>query len=264
MRLKIFSAVIGSLIGLSFFSTGCGLTVNIAFATPSITPVVATSVPPGIIVPTLTPFPTIAPATSTIVPIAPTGPTATATIQASPTLAPTASPTLPTNTPTSTSTPTQTPTQTPLPPPPPPTQVVLPQLSVFDKDGNNMEGRVFGTPLGKTFISFRAMVCSPNCNSKPDGNGVTSVQFDFYKGTTQSRSSLSGKKPVFTQKENNHPYCSFGGDNPCPNWVFAEHGNKWPNGTPIEDGPYTLLINANGNGQNNGLWRSVINFSIQR
>ena len=253
MRYPIILTVIGA---LTMFTSGCGLTVNVAFATPSITPVIATSIPVDNPLPTLTPLPSLAPATATTAPIAPTGPTSTATTQPTETTAPTASVTASPIVPTQTRAPTQT------QPPPPPTQVVLPQLPVFDKDGNNMEGKALGTALARTYMSFQVVACEPDCKTKPDGNGVTSIDFSFYKGTYKLRDDVDGKTPVYQHTENNHPYCAFGGDDPCPLWIFAAQNNKWPNGANIDNGNYTLLMNAQG--KNNGLWTSVLNFTIQR
>lgn len=127
-----------------------------------------------------------------------------------------------------------------------------------------MEGRVFGVSVPKSLISFQVIACVPDCKSKGDGTGVTSVDFAFYKIKTQDRDVLDGKNPVYKTTERNKPYCAFGGDNPCPNWIFAEHGGKWPNGANIDSGDYTLLVRANGDNKNNSMWTSVVNFNIQR
>lgn len=209
---------------------------NSAPPIPTITASIATSLPPSPILPTLTPLPVL--------------PSATATFRPSATLVPIATPSPQLIAPTQTQ------------PPPTVTPVVLPQLPVFDKDGNNMEGKAYGTPLATTFLSFQVVVCEPDCKTKPDGNGVSSVEFSFYKGTTKSRNALDGKTPVYKWTEQNHPYCAFGGGDVCPKWIFAEHGNKWPNGSTIDNGDYTLLMKANG--KNNGLWTSVLNFTIRR
>lgn len=251
MRPQIFLAIISTLIVPSLFTSGCGATITIAFGTPTITPIIATTIPVGNIPPTLTPFPSIAPATVTNEPVPVTGPTSTSTVQ-----------------PTGTTTPIASVTSQPIVPtltqPPPPTKVVLPQLPVFDKDGQNMEGQALGISVPKSLMSFQVIACSPDCKSKGDGSGIVSVDFEFYKGTTHKRADLKGKKPVYKTTEHNKPYCAFGGDNPCPIWVFSEHSGKWPNGANIDSGDYTLLLRALGDNKNNGFWTSVVNFSIQR
>jgi hypothetical protein len=250
MKRFIFLATIGLVALYSFALSGCSVTIALSMPTPSITAAIATPIPALAFEPTLTPLPLLPSAT-----FAPA--TATATTVPSVTPMPIVS---------AISQPV-TPTQTPQPPPPPPaqpTKVVLPQLAVFDKDGNNMEGKVLGVSVPKSLMSFQVTVCSPDCKSKSDGSGVTSVDFEFYKGTTHKRADLEGKNPVYKTTEHNKPYCAFGGDSPCPNWIFSEHGGKWPNGANIDGGDYTLLLRAFGDNKNNAFWTSVINFSIQR
>jgi hypothetical protein len=46
---------------------------------------------------------------------------------------------------------------------------------------------------------------------------------------------------VYQRTEQNAAYCAFGGGEPdCNVWVFADHGNTWPGGDPVEPGPHTL------------------------
>ncbi len=46
---------------------------------------------------------------------------------------------------------------------------------------------------------------------------------------------------VHQRTEQTAAYCAFGGGEPdCSIWNFAEHGNEWPNGDPIEPGDYIL------------------------
>jgi len=260
MRSQIIFPSITLLIAVLLVTSGCGLTVNVAFAPPSITPIVATSIPAGFILPTLTPLPllpsaTLVPPTAALLPspttalvpssTTPLGQAATAT-----------RPIPPTQTPVS-------PTQTVPPPPPQPTQVDLPQLKTFDPSGtvDIIEVQVKGVSVPKSLISFQVIACSPNCKNKPDGTGITSIDFEFYKVKTQLRSALDNYKPVFKTTEKNKPYCAFGGDSPCPNWIFAEHSNKWPNGATIENGDYTLWARVNGNTAH---WEGLSNFTIQR
>jgi hypothetical protein len=261
MRPSILWATISFVALYTLVVSGCSILPGLVAPTPIIIVVTATSAPTLPLAPTsksiaaiLTPLPLLPSPTQISLPtLPPTAPSATSTESVLPKSA-TSTVIIPT--------PTSKSISAILTPPPQPTQVVLPQLPVFDKDGNNMDGKALGTALAKTYLSFQVIVCSPDCKNKPDGNGVTSVDFAFYKGTTKSRNSLNGKSPVYKTTEHNRPYCAFGGDDPCPLWIFAERNSKWPNGATIDNGDYTLLVKASGN--NNGLWTSVLNFTIQR
>jgi hypothetical protein len=54
-----------------------------------------------------------------------------------------------------------------------------------------------------------------------------------------------GGAQIHANTVNSAPYCLFKGlaglgSNPCPAWIFANHANEWPNGSPIGSGPHTL------------------------
>ncbi len=51
--------------------------------------------------------------------------------------------------------------------------------------------------------------------------------------------------PVYGKRENTAAYCAFGGGDPCPAWVFAEHDYKWPSGTDFTPGQHRLLAEVN-------------------
>jgi hypothetical protein len=74
-----------------------------------------------------------------------------------------------------------------------------------------------------------------------DGDGIANVDLRIIGPNGQ----------VHQRTENDAAYCAFRGGEPnCNIWVFAEHGNQWPNGTPIEPGQYLLRAIVNGkNGQ---------------
>lgn len=73
-----------------------------------------------------------------------------------------------------------------------------------------------------------------------DGDGIASVTFQFFGPDGQE---------VFSKTETNPRYCSFGGgDNgaDCPQWIFGDHNNQWPNGRPARSGPHKLLVTVRG------------------
>ena len=47
--------------------------------------------------------------------------------------------------------------------------------------------------------------------------------------------------PVYGKRENDAAYCAFGGDEPCPAYIFADNGYQWPGGAEFTPGPYRLL-----------------------
>ncbi len=52
---------------------------------------------------------------------------------------------------------------------------------------------------------------------------------------------------VHMRTERNPSYCAFGGGdngNPCTFYVYADHGNKWPNGSPVIAGVYRMYAEA--------------------
>jgi hypothetical protein len=50
-----------------------------------------------------------------------------------------------------------------------------------------------------------------------------------------------GNHKVYERQENNAAYCAFSGGEPdCNVWYFHDNNNQWPNGDPVDNGPYTL------------------------
>jgi hypothetical protein len=147
---------------------------------------------------------------------------------------------VPTDVPTLVPTNTEIPPTVPPPPPPPPTKPpapppTLPQLVVEAIPGQ-LKARVVHPdyfPAARTSLTFEVQAYDPKVGNK-DGDGIKDVEF---------RIRDNNDNEVLKQVEQKVPYCSFGGDNPCPVWVFAVHGNKWPNGQPIKSGTYTLQVN---------------------
>ena len=73
-----------------------------------------------------------------------------------------------------------------------------------------------------------------------NGDGIESVTFQFFGPDANL---------VFEQTERNAQYCAFGGgDNgdDCTNWIFSEHGNRFPNGNEATPGGYTLKVTVRG------------------
>lgn len=75
-----------------------------------------------------------------------------------------------------------------------------------------------------------------------DGAGIESVTFRI--------ADESSGDVVYEKIESSAAYCLFGGDEPlCSTLMFAQTGNRWPNGNPIYDGDYVAQIDilaANG------------------
>lgn len=169
---------------------------------------------------------------------------------------------------TATTLPTLVPSETPIPPTPvpptvapptkaptkPPVVPTLPQLVVEAIPGQLKAQIVHPDYFNgvKSSLNFQVRAFDPEVGNK-DGAGIKNVEFHIFDGDGNE---------VHQQTEQNVPYCAFGGDNPCPVWVFAQHGNKWPNGQPIKSGTYTLQVNIhaqNGDKDEN----DQIDFDIQ-
>lgn len=90
------------------------------------------------------------------------------------------------------------------------------------------------TTVSKALV-FQARAFDPNWGSS-DGDGIKNVQMSLVQpnGTT-----------VYERTEFGPAYCLFGGNNPCVTWVFEDHGNRWPNGQPIQSGRLLLRATAN-------------------
>lgn len=64
-----------------------------------------------------------------------------------------------------------------------------------------------------------------------DGAGIDRVDLRILKDGQE----------VYQRTERNAAYCAFGGGEPdCNVWVFAQHGNTWPGGQPLESGSHLL------------------------
>ncbi|HEX5415861.1 MAG TPA: hypothetical protein VFZ25_09345 [Chloroflexota bacterium] len=132
------------------------------------------------------------------------------------------------------------------PPQPTPTATAVPLpgmvqvqgIAFFDQPGAILCGRDY-SKVNWTTLSFRVIAgdasshdCSPTVKDAP---GIKSVKFDFIPaGATDA---------IYSNLEHNAAYCAFPSDDPtCPPWVFAQHGNKWPNGKAVQSGTYRLEI----------------------
>jgi hypothetical protein len=99
----------------------------------------------------------------------------------------------------------------------------------------DVKGEREGRPLvrGRLAIRIAARLERPG-EPAPDGAGIAHVLIVIKR--------YDGGNPgteVHQREERNAAYCAFGGGEPdCNVWVFAEHGNQWPNGTPLESGWY--------------------------
>ena len=140
---------------------------------------------------------------------------------------------VPTLVPTNTDIPPTVPPPTATKPAPPPPQPTLPQLVVEAIPGQ-LKARLLHPDYfpAKTDLNFRVEAYDQEVGNK-DGAGIKTVEFHILDNNGNE---------VLKQVEQNAPYCSFGGDSPCPVWVFKQHGNKWPNGQPIQNGTHTLQI----------------------
>ncbi|RIK58719.1 MAG: hypothetical protein DCC57_00280 [Chloroflexi bacterium] len=203
-------------------------------------------------------------------------PTATPVqVAAAPTATPTVEP--PTNTPPAppppTATPTAippTPTDTPIPPPTPtPTgqRLVIVESDVDGDDGNDFlrssstsnQGRVVLLPGFSPSEVTRPMVFHRRIALRvevfdtraglTDGAGIESVTFRLIDET-------GGGDVVYEKTETGAAYCLFGGDEPlCSTLMFAQTGNRWPNGAPIHDGDYVAQIDILAANDESTQWR---------
>jgi hypothetical protein len=109
-------------------------------------------------------------------------------------------------------------------------------------------------PVFNRQIVFQLLVYDPNFGSS-DGAGINSVDMQI---------SDPNGQVVQERTENNAAYCAFGNDQPeCPAWKFAEHGNQWPDGTPVCAGAgYQAVMTVDAKDDNNdgAFWQ--FNFAI--
>jgi hypothetical protein len=164
--------------------------------------------------------------------------------------------------------PTSAPTAT-APRPPTPTATPLPQRAdPFVPGGGDPKGLIgkmvlpgYGgsaeqvdLPVFDQQVVFQLLVNDPGFGLQ-DGAGINSVDITIFD---------PNGLVVQTRTEVNAPYCAFGNDRPeCPAWIFAEHGNLWPNGIPVCRGQgyqAIMTVNAQNGSNQDALWR--FNFDI--
>jgi hypothetical protein len=109
-----------------------------------------------------------------------------------------------------------------------PTELQLPEQP------SNLTAQIVQTGPGNTSevvsgaLAFQVFASTDGVN---DGAGIDRVDMEIIGNNGQ----------VHQRTERTAGYCAFGGGEPdCNIWDFAEHGNQWPNGDPIEPGDYTL------------------------
>jgi serine/threonine protein kinase/Tol biopolymer transport system component len=91
-------------------------------------------------------------------------------------------------------------------------------------------------PAATTQLVFQVQAYDP-AKGNTDGAGINNVDMSIID---------SANKVVYHRTEQNAAYCSFGGGEPdCTIWVFSDHNYKWPDGSPIKDGNYTLKAQVN-------------------
>jgi hypothetical protein len=146
---------------------------------------------------------------------------------------------------------------------PTPTLVTIALLPVDGEDGNlalrgteEGEGRnvllpgfaasevrermVFGDRL-----VFQVEVFDPAVGSD-DGDGIAQAAFNLFDANNYR---------VFAYVDATPPYCVFGGEPACDVLVFAQSGNRWPNGRSITNGPYLAEIVITPEAGEAAIWR---------
>lgn len=111
----------------------------------------------------------------------------------------------------------------------PPTPTLEPLVSnTIPGDGNQFDQLPFNTTANDPGVG-------PN-----NGDGIASVTFQFYG---------PDNKLAYEHTEKTPQYCAFGGgDNgqDCNQWIFSEHHNQWPDGSPATPGGYRLVATVRG------------------
>lgn len=99
---------------------------------------------------------------------------------------------------------------------------------------SNLTAQIIQTGPGDTSevvsgaLVFQVFASTDGVN---DGEGIDRVEMEIIGPNGQ----------VHQRTERTPGYCAFGGGEPdCNVWNFAENGNQWPNGDPIESGEYLL------------------------
>ncbi|MBI5651094.1 MAG: hypothetical protein HZC40_11725 [Chloroflexi bacterium] len=152
------------------------------------------------------------------------------------------------------------PTNPPQPPAASPTPF-LPQLGVFQQDGDNMEARVVGGQIGKMLI-LRIIACVPNCRTRPDGNDVTQAEFIFNQCINPGSNACQTMRPVYTHRETSAPYCAFGGSNQCDYLNIADPNARFPGtNNVVANSEYIVDMEMRGK---NALWSGKTRIKIQR
>ncbi|MDQ5850571.1 MAG: hypothetical protein M3380_00590, partial [Chloroflexota bacterium] len=94
-----------------------------------------------------------------------------------------------------------------------------------------------------------------------DGAGIDHVNIRI------TRISDDPSKPdeaVHERPEQDPGYCAFGGGEPdCTVWVFAEHGNTWPDGKPIANGRHRVNIQIHPRDESRGVANWDFEFEIR-
>jgi hypothetical protein len=173
--------------------------------------------------------------------------------------------------PTSTSTPPPPPTSTPAPTV---EKLAIAESDVDGNDGNDFlrgssnsnQGRVVLLPGFKQADVSRPMVFRDRIVFRVevfdtrvglyDGDGIDHVTFHIVDN------GGSGEE-VYSRKEQNAGYCVFGGGEPdCNVLVFAQSGNRWPNGRKIDNGPYQAQIDIVPKHGDGTQWRWNFNIDM--
>jgi len=108
-------------------------------------------------------------------------------------------------------------------------------------------------------IVFRVLVRDPQVGNQ-DGAGIDSVDFTILQVNPDG-----SEVAVHARTERVSGYCAFGGGEPdCMVWVFAEHGNTWPDGSAVVSGPHRAEMslhprNPNRQGAN---WRFTFDIAL--
>ena len=159
----------------------------------------------------------------------------------------------PTPTPTATPRPTATPTATATQPvaqgPRPPTEI-----GIGGGGGGGLAGEIRadtalvrdpnGQPAFRDGMYLRMLVWNPN-RGNDDGDGIDFVEFFIQE-------QFGDFRDVYSRRENNPAFCSFGGGEPLCNVLRLRDGVRWPDtDIPIFNEDYTATIVAHPSGSNN-------------
>lgn len=123
-------------------------------------------------------------------------------------------------------------------------------------DNGDTEEWNWGFRIERTGIKMKLVQIGPG-NIDPTVNKALVFQVEAYDsgkgdqdgaGISQVDMTISRAEDgaiVHERTERNAGYCAFSGGEPdCTIWDFAQNGNKWPGGEPIESGRYVLRATA--------------------